>query len=306
MPLFNKEKEVARAIRSVLAQTVDDFELIIVNDGSTDGGPDEVRVFTDKRIRVIKQANSGVSAARNRGIKEAQSDIVAFLDADDEWEPDFLETILRLRSRYPQCVVYATSYFICRPGDRRRAVIRNLPPNFSEGILSDYFLIASHSDPPLWTSAVAVTKEAINSVGGFPKGIIAGEDLLTWARLSVKYDIAYCNKQKAYFWEPLSVSSRPGRVPQTPDRVGNGLQQMMREADSSRMEGVRDYVALWHRMRAVIYVRLGDRSNALKEIRNAMHFVPSTKLFLLFIIASLPGPFPAWVLASLRRIRVSS
>src|ERR1700690_1106881 len=182
MPLYNKELYVERAIRSVLAQSFEDFELIVVNDGSTDNGPEKVRAVKDVRIRIIEQSNAGVSAARNRGIGQAQADLIAFLDADDEWEKDYLETIMRLRDKFPSCGVFATSYFILtEDGKKRRAIIRGLPEKFSESILNNYFFVAAQSDPPLWTSAVAITKHAINSAGGFPVGITAGEDLLTWA-----------------------------------------------------------------------------------------------------------------------------
>ena len=90
IPLYNKEDYISRAIDSVLRQTFKDFELIIVNDGSTDQGPGIARNFHDRRIRVIDQQNSGEGAARNRGVAEARAELVAFLDADDEWESSFL------------------------------------------------------------------------------------------------------------------------------------------------------------------------------------------------------------------------
>ena len=78
MPLFNKEKEVSRAIRSVLSQSVQNFELIVVNDGSTDNSPSVVKEFVDPRISIIYQKNGGVSSARNRGVQEAKSELIAF------------------------------------------------------------------------------------------------------------------------------------------------------------------------------------------------------------------------------------
>ena len=99
IPLYNKAPYIDRALRSVLAQTFQDFEVIIVDDGSTDGGAKIVKSTTDKRIKLIQQKNSGVSAARNRGIQESKSKLIAFLDADDEWKSRFLEVILRLRKK---------------------------------------------------------------------------------------------------------------------------------------------------------------------------------------------------------------
>lgn len=90
IPLYNKAPYIQRALYSVFAQTFHDFELIVVDDGSTDGGGDIVACCDDPRVRLIRQENAGPGAARNRGLDEAQGELVAFLDADDEWLPEFL------------------------------------------------------------------------------------------------------------------------------------------------------------------------------------------------------------------------
>jgi glycosyltransferase involved in cell wall biosynthesis len=290
MPLYNKEHEVVRAIKSVLSQTFTDFELVVVNDGSIDKGPEIVKAINDARIRIIDQPNTGVSTARNRGISEAQADLIAFLDADDEWEPDFLEAIIRLRDKFLSCDVFATNYSFRRANNYSRStIVRGLPNEFRGGILTDYFKIASKSDPLLCSSAVAVTKKAINSLGGFPEGVTSGEDLITWAKLAVRYDIAYTMEPKACFWEPVELSDRPMRIPDERDIVGQELEVLLNTDISAKSKGLNEYVALWHRMRASIFIRLGRRWSALKEIQKAAYFSGvNLKLLAYSVLAVLP------------------
>lgn len=304
MPLFNKEKEVARAISAVLAQSMPDFDLIVVDDGSTDSGPEIVRGYRDPRIRLVSQANAGVSAARNRGIELARAGLIAFLDADDEWRPVFLMTVLDLALKYPECAVFATSYYIANTKTgTRRAVLRGLPPNFEEGILQRYFQVASQSDPPLWSSAIAVRCAAIHAIGGFPIGVATGEDLLTWAKLAVEYKIAYSIAPLATFWEPEGVASRPGRVPAVPDRVGEELAQLIDRRGLAAAAGLTGYVAHWHRMRGVIFLRLADSRSARAELRKAMQLAGVRgKLPMLFLISLLPGPSARFFYETMKRL----
>jgi glycosyltransferase involved in cell wall biosynthesis len=291
VPLFNKEKEIGRAVGSIQKQTVREFEVIVVNDGSTDKGPEIIRSIEELRIRVIDQTNQGVSAARNRGIAEAQSDLIAFLDADDEWAPDYLDTVMRLARAYPEASIYATSYYYCRGNVKRPAVIRSLPGSFIEGILDNYFLVASHSDPPLWTSAVAVRKNAIEAVGGFPVGVIAGEDLLTWARLAVRNKIAYCRKPKAAFYAPGRMTDRPERHPQIPDRVAAGFIELLHDdaLPSEARNGLSLYIGLWHRMRAVVFIKLNKGAEARREICASKRYGEvSLRSVLLYVLSLLP------------------
>jgi len=292
MPLYNKEGEVSRAVRSVLAQTVSDFELIVVNDGSTDGGADMVRAFADKRVRLIEQSNSGVSAARNRGIAEARADLIAFLDADDEWTEDYLETIMGLLGKFPDASVFATGYAFKQAGGyERRAVIRGLPEDFSEGILENYFAIAAHSDPPLCASTVAVRKDAIKGIGGFPAGVTSGEDLLTWARLAIRGKIAYSVRLKSFFYAPYRMNDRPPRLPQIPDLVAAGLLGLMNDPAlpiCAKTE-LSQYLSLWHRMRAVVFIKLNSGAAARREIIFSTRCGDfSLRLALLFMLSLLP------------------
>ena len=292
MPLYNKENDVSRAVQSALNQTLADSELIVVNDGSTDRGPEIVRNISDSRIRLINQENAGVSAARNRGIQEAKSDLIAFLDADDEWKPDFLETILSLQAAFPSCDVFATNYLYREvSGIYRAPIIRGIPASPWRGIISDYFHTASRSDPPLWSSAIAVTKDAIESVGLFPVGVTDGEDLLTWARLALRYDIAYSTEPKAVFWFGPPQFGPVRRAPDEKDVVGDVLKALLPNVPPDQVVAFKRYIALWHRMRASNFLNLGARSEALQEIRNISRFSKrNPQLYIYFAIAISPKP----------------
>ncbi len=137
IPLYNKAGTIARAIQSVLHQTVQAFEIVVVNDGSEDGGPAIVQDFNDPRIRLLNQANRGVSAARNLGIRESRFELIAFLDADDEWLPTYLEHVRKLVDLFPACGFYATRYFYQEPDGRKyAAMIKGMQEDF-ENILDD-------------------------------------------------------------------------------------------------------------------------------------------------------------------------
>ena len=291
IPLYNKQGEVRRAIASVLAQSVSDYELIVVDDGSTDDGPRMVASISDPKLRMVHQANAGVSAARNRGVSEARAEVVAFLDADDEWLPDLLETIVRLVSNFPECRVYATGYAYAHAGRRARpAILRGLPRGFREGILDDYFRVAAHSDPPLWSSAVAVQKAALQMVGGFPVGIASGEDLLTWARLACSYRVAYSVQPRALYWIPSDLSARRERTPAEPDLVAEGLAGLLNKTPPEERVALEHYCSHWKRMRGVDCLKQGKRQKALVEFNAACRYSgASGRLRLMKTLAQLPA-----------------
>lgn len=146
--------------------------MIVVDDGSTDGGAEVVGAFDDPRIRLIRQENRGVSAARNRGIEAARAELVAFLDADDEWMPRHLEALLRLREKYPQAGAYGTAYLLQENGSTARVppFSAEIPPEPWEGLLPNYYRDAIRGTPPISSSIVAVPRRILNEVGGFNTG----------------------------------------------------------------------------------------------------------------------------------------
>jgi glycosyltransferase involved in cell wall biosynthesis len=298
MPLYNNAKEVQRALRSVFNQTISEFEVLVVNDGSTDGGDTAVRMIDDKRIRVIDQKNKGVSAARNRGVAEAKGNLIAFLDADDEWKSNFLETIIRLQRNFTKCSVFATHYFYKEiDGTVRTPILRRVPPGMWEGVLENYFETAAYSDPPLWSSSLAIRKNALLSVGGFPEGVSIGEDLLTWARLAVNFEVAFSKKQCAVFWLRAPLAGYPTRTPEIPDVVGDRLAELIAKVNADQKRDFLRYLSMWHRMRASMFVQLQDRTDAMAEIRKmARYSKVNPQVYIYFLLALAPKMIRKFVL----------
>ena len=267
IPLYNKEKQIAHTLQSVFNQTFQNFEVVIVDDGSTDGSVAEVEKLSDSRIRLIHQKNAGVAAARNRGIEEAKGDLIAFLDADDEWKPEYLATQYHLSQKYPDCNVFACNYeFRNIEGKVTPTIIRKLPFTGEDGILSNYFEMASCSHPPLWTSAVVVKKQAIQAIGGFPVGVTLGEDLITWAKLSCLYSIAYSRNVRAvYFFRTQKELVTPRRAPDIKDAVGEQLSELILQY--GKVYYLREYAGLWHKMRMVTFLKLGMKLEVRDEYK---------------------------------------
>jgi len=223
--LYNKGPYIKRAIESVQNQTVKDIEIIIINDGSTDNGLDIVESIKDKRIILINQKNQGVSNATNRGVKESKSEFIVFLDADDEWTKRHLETLLRLKKKFPEAGAYSSVYLICN--DRGKLIkkkYKNIPPAPWEGILPNYFESEIEGAHPIATIVVGIPKDIFLEMSGFDEYAPTGMDLDLWARIAIKYPIAFswdigaiyhkeaadriCSNLQPIRYHPLIVSSK--------------------------------------------------------------------------------------------------
>lgn len=183
IPLYNKELSIKNTIQSVLSQTCQDFEIVVINDGSTDKGVKIVESVKDNRIRLIQQENQGVSAARNRGIKEASYDWIAFLDADDLWEVNHLEEINKMMALFPDEKIYVTSFEY----SDGRVMFKHTrqTPIFK---VENYFKEAV-KERLIWTSIVVINKSCFKIIGGFNVNLTRGEDLDLWERLARNFDI---------------------------------------------------------------------------------------------------------------------
>lgn len=183
IPLYNKELSIANTINSVLNQANQSFEIIVIDDGSTDNSAERVREIQDPRIRLVQQKNQGVSAARNLGIKEARYEWIALLDGDDLWEVNHLEEIEKMMKEFPDEKVYVTSF---EYSDKRPMF--KYPRKNTIFKVDNYFKQAI-KEKLMWTSIVVANKECFDKVGYFNVVLNRGEDLDLWARLAREYRI---------------------------------------------------------------------------------------------------------------------
>lgn len=194
IPLYNKENHIKATLESVLSQTFNDFEVIVIDDGSTDGSAAEVSKIEDERIKLFNIENHGVSHARNFGVQQSNSDFIAFLDADDLWKPFHLENLKSLYDEFPNCGMYATAYE-SQFGDKMIASHYYRIPKKRQwsGIVWDFFELSSINCIAS-SSSVMIPKTIYNGLNGFDTSYNSGEDIDLWIRMALCHSIAFNNE----------------------------------------------------------------------------------------------------------------
>lgn len=218
VPLYNKVQYIERTIESVLRQTYQNYELIVVDDGSTDGSFDIANRLLDnddERKILISQANAGVSMARNKGAELANGDYICFLDSDDWWEPTFLEEMDRLIDACPGAGMYGTGFYLIKNGKKRVAPI-GVDNDFVMGYINYCQVYARTLCMPISSSSVAMPRTVFNSSGKFRSGITLGEDFDLWIRVAIKYQVALVNKPLANYFQDVPIKNRATRKLRNP------------------------------------------------------------------------------------------
>ncbi len=193
IPMYDKEQHIKRALDSVLHQTFNDFEVIVVDDGSTDQGSAIVEGY--ERVTLIKQENAGVAAARNAGAASASGDWIAFLDADDMWFPNHLDELRKITNSCKDADLIATNYIELKDGsyiaqpEIQTSSIKNI----------DYFEEAAKRTGIVCSSTAAVKREVFQRSGGF-ENYTTGEDLRFWARLALRNSVAISDSTTAVYF----------------------------------------------------------------------------------------------------------
>ena len=240
IPLYNKAPYIRKALESVLSQTYTDYELIIVDDGSTDGSAEIAEAILQEairqqgyeakgmensaadtlasclsplafRLRLLKQPNQGVSAARNAGVAQAHAEYIAFLDADDWWEPAYLERMAQLITDYPDAGLYACNYIYYKPG--KTHVVLKIPTGYINYPKAYY----ESNAMPVWTGAAMVPRMVFEEMGGFPLGIKLGEDFLLWSKIALHYPVAFLNEPLTWYNNDVPATLRATRNLHAPE-----------------------------------------------------------------------------------------
>ncbi len=193
IPLYNKGQHIIDTINSVLNQTYTNYEIIVVNDGSTDNSLEKLSTITDKRIKIINKENGGVCSARNTGIQASLNDYIAFLDADDIWLPTCLEEQARLINDYSNAAIWGVG-FIEMANNKQT---RYLPTGLSEGyrgVVPNYFQMKNRVSDLYCSSSTVVLKKAFETTGLFDTRIRIAEDCDMWFRLIARFPAIYYDK----------------------------------------------------------------------------------------------------------------
>jgi glycosyltransferase involved in cell wall biosynthesis len=293
IPLYNKEREIKRTLDSVLSQTFQNFEIIIVDDHSSDGGPAIVKSNPDPRITLIEQDHRGVSYTRNHGVNLATSDFIAFIDADDEWKPTHLETIMRLIKKYPEAGMFSTAWKIrTSKGETRWANLNWIPKPTWEGLLPDYFKSGDLGDSPVCTSVVAMPKKIFFEMGGFAD-YWKGQDLDLWGKIALKYPVAFSWEGGAIYHHDASNRTCDKKVPldyQEPFIKTARAALMKGEVPQELIKSLNDYIWRKEYVRAIRNVNAGQSVAAqiiLKQCITKGHYIESMKWLFL---AKIPYP----------------
>lgn len=298
IPLYNKAPHIAQTLDSVLAQTCTAAEIIVVDDGSEDGGGQIVENYASRGVTLVRQKNQGESAARNAGILAASAEYVAFLDADDHWKPNHLATLHELILRYPHAGLLSTAHLFYRGGNAFRP--RSAFPDGWVGEVPDFFM-AYRSGLCLVNSSTACSKRwAILQIGGFPVGVRRGSDIITWIKLALAFPVAHAevvtsvyNRDGVNRSEFISEAEPPGSL----KFIHEVLQDKTLDKQKLKSIGLLfDRIAIFT---AAGFQINGDRKGVINILRLAF---ASSRYMCALVVGSI-ACFPIGVLCLIRSLR---
>ncbi len=276
IPLYNKARYIEAAVQSVLDQELPALEVIVVDDGSTDGGADRVHALADPRVRLLRQANAGVSAARNRGIEAARGEWICFLDADDAYHPGFLAALAHAHEACPEADVLGTRFRTITDTTGAPLEPWPVPEAFCEVELIDDLRQHWMRQTTLCSSSIAVFAPRLRAMNPrFVEGESWGEDLDMWFRLADQTPVALVNAPYATVRVavPGSLSGR-----ERANRLPPFLVRMRQQALDGTIPARYRRSALWFVSQQQLTLARtalsnGDRLSALGWLVQARHAV---------------------------------
>lgn len=255
IPLYNKEREIEGSIRSVLAQRLQPLEIVVVDDGSTDRSAALVEAIPSPLIRLVRQPNAGECAARNRAIAESRGELLALLDADDEWEEGFLEEVAALYREFPGCGIYSTAFRVVSHDG-----IFPAPTPTRRGIVENFFRDSAHRYVSI-PSASAIPRQVIDRVGGFPDGMKMGGDLYMWIKIARRYPVCFSPQPLCRY---SKVASNRSASTYTPERTAYSFEELY---DPTAPDDEREFIARAALGKALVLSAKGGTEEAARAIR---------------------------------------
>lgn len=263
IPLYNKENDIVQTVQSVISQTFSSFELLIVDDGSTDSSLKLLTNIDDSRIKIIRKENSGVSATRDLGIHEAKFKYIALLDADDIWYPTFLEEMVSLIKDYPNVSLMGSAYYLQTEEQTRLLYDYGISPDFRGTI--DYFEYAKVNT--LYTSSsVVFKKQDYFILGGFDTSLRKGEDIDLWIKFGLHTLVAYLNKPLVIY--KLDAQNRVSQI--RIDKKSSLVYRLDRYAEfEKRNEKFKLFLDSWRLTHITQYLK--NESTEVIEIKSLLN-----------------------------------
>lgn len=269
LPTYNRASYLYSAIKSVLNQTFKDFEIIIVDDASTDNTKQIIDKFDDRRIYYIRhKENKGGSAARNTGIKRSKGEFIAFLDDDDLWMPNKLEKQLNfINNNHEISVVYTGAWVINKHGKITDIITPSLRGNIFPKLLKKNYIGSC--------STVLIKKECINRVGLFDENLSASQDFDLWIRLAKHYYFDYINEPLFFYrvHEKRITTNPQKRLRAKKLLYTKHSEELDRLVDNTQ---ARKILGFWHYVLGVLYCQCGEIGQGKKELIMAIRNDPSS------------------------------
>ncbi|MBF4485233.1 glycosyltransferase family 2 protein [Flavobacterium sp. CSZ] len=286
IPLYNKARYIENTIKSVLNQTFTDYEIIIINDESTDESEALVRKLNDERIQIFNQKNQGVSVARNLGIEKSKGKLIAFLDADDYWFSNHLEELAHLYHHFPDCGIYCSRYKIKTSKNHFQTPYYFGVEESFRGVVKDYFA----SNIPFritWTSSLAIPKQILETFRGFTPGVTNGQDLELWTKIGIQFPIAITNNITAIYNNDIPESLAKKNINSmnlmdfTPFKSAEQENPSLKKfLDLYRIEYGFKYYIFGYQDKSSFYLKDLDKQNISLKIRFLLNMPPFCLRFL--------------------------